>query len=64
MNEELGSFQSFVAERPPEAWAIPELAKALSTDINYVGISGLERYRKSYYRYAVSMALLYIVCTR
>jgi endo-1,3(4)-beta-glucanase len=36
LNEQLGSPQSFVAERPPEAWAIPELAKALSADINYV----------------------------
>jgi endoglucanase Acf2 len=36
INEELGGPQSFVAERPPEPWAIPELAKALSADINYV----------------------------
>mmetsp|Transcript_20623 Transcript_20623/g.31542 ORF Transcript_20623/g.31542 Transcript_20623/m.31542 type:complete len:1162 (-) Transcript_20623:344-3829(-) len=35
MNEDLDGPPSFLAPRPPKAFAIPELAKAIATDIEY-----------------------------
>jgi hypothetical protein len=41
--EELGSPQSFIANRPPEASAIPDLARALAKDIQYTLSDNLKR---------------------